>query len=347
MAGDLGALVRGLLAALIPALAPVALGEPIVIAHRGASGYLPEHTLAAYRLGIAQGADFIEPDLVVTRDGHLVARHDIYLSTTTDVAERPEFASRKRRHGGREDWFVSDFTLAEIKQLRARQPFPGRRVGQEARLAALAADAAPVLAGPKDAAARLVAARADGAAAGGLEVPTFDEVLELLQEAPVGVYPELKQPAFFQAAGHDPAQLLLAALERHGLGEARERVFIQCFDLETLRRLKGRTSLPLIMLVSAKGWWRLSTPDVPLAEIAQVADGVGAMKQLALLPWSSFVREAKALGLQVHLWTFRNDQRPFYFRSPEAELRYYLTQGIDGVFADFPDTAVQVRNSLE
>ena len=297
---------------MISALAPAAaLAEPLVIAHRGASGYLPEHTLEAYRLAIRQGADFIEPDLVVTKDGHLVARHDIHLSATTDIADRPAFAGRKRRHQGREDWYVADFTLAEIRQLRARQRFPSRGTGQD----------------------------------GVLPIPTFDEVLELLKTAPVGVYPELKAPAFFAAAGQDPGRLLLEALARHGLAEAKSRVFIQCFDLATLRQLRGKTALPLVMLMAGRGLLN-PQPDIPLADLAGLVDGIGVSKRLLLLPWSRLMQDAKAHGLLVHLWTFRDDQTPFYFDSPEAELGHYLKQGIDGVFADFPDTAIKARNAL-
>ncbi len=286
-----------------------AAAKPLVIAHRGASGYLPEHTIAAYELAISQGADFIEPDLVATRDGHRVARHDIYLSTTTNVSELAEFAERKRLHNEREDWYVTDFTLAELKQLKARQPFEGRPKTDDDRF----------------------------------EIPTFDEVLSLLEGNNVGVYPELKKPRFFQDAGIDTGELLLDRLAAHGLADKPERVFIQSFDPGFLKTLRPKTALPLIMLVWPKR--RFSTePSIPLATIAEFADGVGAFKGLILMPWSSFVDDAKSHGLEVHAWTFRNDAVPFFFGSAESELEYYLDEGVDGVFTDFPDTAVNRLN---
>jgi glycerophosphoryl diester phosphodiesterase len=155
--------------------------QPIVIAHRGASGYLPEHTLEAYKLGIEQGADYIEPDLVLTKDGHFVARHDIYLSTTTDIEGRPEFANRKRTINDKEDWYVFDFTLAELKTLFAKQPWEGR----------------------------------DQSHNGKYRIPTFEEIFALVtahnsnNEKKVGLYPEMKQPSVFKANGLDALTQIL------------------------------------------------------------------------------------------------------------------------------------------
>ncbi len=318
---------------------PTLDGEaPLIIAHRGASGYRPEHTLAAYDLAIGQGADVIEPDLVITKDGVLVARHDRYLSTTTDVADHPEFANRKKPNADpndspREDWWVEDFTLEELKTLRAVQPFPGRSDAYD----------------------------------GQYEIPTFEEILALAarraSEAgrPVGVYPETKHPGYFESIGMDFEQPLLAALEAFEAGP----VFIQSFEPEILKRLKGKTDATLVQLVfeEAPG----AGSNIPLTEIADYADAVGPSKFLILTDdedWTSFVKDAHALGLKVHPWTFRNDQPSsvvHYFldtaylvnmrgeevsldpESPDAEYFMYFSLGVDGVFTDFPDTGVKAR----
>lgn len=297
-------------------MAETLTGEPpIVIAHRGASGYLPEHTLAAYEMAIDMGADFIEPDLVLTKDGHLIARHDYFLGTTTDVAARPDFADRRKTRAGYEEgeWFVEDFTLAEIKTLKARQPFPGR---------------------PQD---------HDGL----YDIPTFEDVLALVQRRsaelgrPIGVYPETKHPAHFKALGLDFVPPLLDVLDGFD-----QPVFIQSFEPDILRELKGRTDHPLIMLVFPLEDGSLS---VPLDVAAEFADGVGPYKELLRDPEtgvpSDFVARAHDLGLQVHPWTFRDDQVGKGFETIQAEMNFYLDQGIDGLFSDFTDTAVSVRNA--
>ncbi len=303
---------------------PTVTGEaPIIIAHRGASGYLPEHTLEAYALAIDQGADVIEPDLVVTKDGVLVARHERYLSGTTDVAARPEFASRKRfdafieKDEGRklEDWWVEDFTLAEIKTLRARQPRDGR---------------------PKDYNGRYA-------------VPTFTEVLALAARKakekgrPVGVYPETKHPDYFASIGLDFEAPLLDALKGYGAGP----VYIQSFVPEILRRLKGKTNARLVQLVEDRG----GAPSVPLSEIALYADGVGPEK--SLLANAAFRAEARRLKLFVHPWTYRLDQLPPSAMGPGpfrargvAEMAAAFTEfGVDGLFTDFPDAGVEARSA--
>lgn len=332
---------------------------PLIIAHRGASGYLPEHTLEAYGLAIEQGADVIEPDLVFTKDGVLVARHDRYLSTTTNVADKPEFATRKRANADpktepREDWWVEDFTLAELKTLRARQPFPGRTKEHDDKFA----------------------------------IPTFSEMLALVaakaKEAgrPVGVYPETKHPAYFASIGHEFEAPLLAALNGFDAGP----VFIQSFEPEILKRLKGKTTAKLVQLVYEKE--PSAGPNIPLEEVATYADGVGAAKTLILADTgvsTSLIRDAHVLGLFVHAWTFRNDmpsgaveenrlQNEERFRKlnetpgsltgivinlapPDwdymgieadvgEELRHFFGQSVDGVFADFPDTARKVREPI-
>lgn len=301
------------------------MNQRIVIAHRGASGERPEHTLASYRLAIEQGADYIEPDLVMTRDGVLIARHENEIGGTTDVAAQPRFAARRRSQFVDGEmmtgWFTEDFTLAEIKTLRARERLPELR--------------------PQNCAYD-----------GRLEVPTFDEILELAAAANrergsaprVGVYPETKHPAHFRALGLPLERPLLEALERHGLGAPGSPVFIQSFDPSNLRMLRGMTALPLVQLLEhALG---------DLAEVAGYADAIGIAKALAT---ADGVREAHRCRLAVHAWTFRleNEFLPEDLRvgsSPAGhgrlaeEIARYLAIGIDGFFTDFPAIGVRVRD---
>lgn len=291
-------------------------GEPpIVIAHRGASGVLPEHTIAAYQRAIDIGADYIEPDLVITKDGHLVARHDRYLSGSTDVSDRSEFADRKRpdpNHAG-EDWFVEDFTLAEIKTLRARQPRPGRSQAYD----------------------------------GKYEIPTFEEVVQLAKIAskssgrPIGLYPETKHPSVFAAVGLRHDESMLDTLSAFGYKTASAPVFIQSFELENLERLNALTDIRLVFLTD-------KYPD--FSAIAKFVDGVGPYKELVIDSEASatgFVDAAHAAGLAVHPWTFRDDQSNEAFPDIDAELKAYYALGVDGVFSDFPDTALRARDSLQ
>lgn len=291
---------------LLVLLTPLSYGDALIVAHRGASGYYPEHTMEAYRAAIQMGADFIEPDLVPTKDNILIARHDVFLSTTTNVAD--VFPDRKRELEGREDWFVHDFTLAEIRRLRARQPHKGRSREYDDQFI----------------------------------IPTFSEVLTLMNGAKhdqfVGVYPELKAPSFFQAAGHDVVNLLLADLRQHDMTED---VLIQSFDADTLRRLNRLTPLPLVMLVTPRS-------ELALPAIAEFADGVGALKHLlmdAAGQSSGFVEQAHELGLFVHAWTFRDDRLVAPFKNGEDEIRAFLHLGIDGFFTDYPDTGVRARRT--
>ena len=288
---------------------------PLIIAHRGASGDLPEHTIEAYTLAIQQGADYIEPDLVMTQDGALIARHDRYLSTTTNVADRPEFADRKRQqetfNGTREDWWAEDFTLAEIKTLRARQPYDGRSTDYDDLYL----------------------------------IPTFDEVVDLAIASGVGIYPETKAPSYHASIGLDMKAPLLAAMD--GL---RVPVFIQSFEAAILRELNEMTPFKLVQLVSGDPRAVLAGHEPPLADIGAYADGVGPYKALL---WdapgrpSDFVARAHALGLPVHPWTFRDDRLPEHFDHPDAEFRAYWQMGVDGVFTDFPETAAKLRASDE
>lgn len=315
----------GLSAARGEGVFPTLSGKaPIVIAHRGASGYLPEHTLAAYELAIDLGADFIEPDLVVTKDGYLVARHDRYLSRTTDVADRPEFAARRRAGEGHkgEDWFVEDFTLAEIKTLRARQGFPGRDVSTGDRF----------------------------------EIPTFAEVIELARRKSletgreIGLYPETKSPGYHTRAGLDFVPPLLAALHGAGYRERDDKVFIQSFEPEILRRLRSRTQLRLVMLLFPKSELdpgaAPTAPNIGLEEVAGFVDGIGPSKRLLIAPdgtATGLVAAAHALGLEVHPWTFRDDLLPDGIDAPYDEYALFFGLGVDGLFSDFPDTALSAR----
>ncbi|MEX0941355.1 MAG: glycerophosphodiester phosphodiesterase family protein [Pseudomonadales bacterium] len=307
---------------IILGFVPFIHADPIVIAHRGASGYLPEHTLAAYERAIDQGADYIEPDLVITRDGEVVARHDIYLSTTTTVAQVPAFRSRKKRIGDRLDWYVEDFTLAEIKSLKARQAFPGR----------------------------------SGEYDGRFDIPTFQEVIDLVQRKQIetgrkiGIYPETKAPSHFESLGFDFAELLIAVLEKNNLNELGKPVLIQSFEPEILKRLSGMTQLPLVMLVRPASPDALHTPNIELDQIARFADGIGAMKPLLMDVHgesTGLIERAHELGLFVHAWTFRDDAYPAeIFDSAKHEVRHFLAIGIDGFFTDFPDSGVKVRDQF-
>lgn len=297
--------------------------RPIIIAHRGASGALPEHTIAAFETAIAMGADFIEPDLVMTRDGVLVVRHDRYLSTSTDVENHPEFATRRRTQmtpaGPRTDWWAEDFTLAELRTLRARQPFAGRDQ------------------------------RFDGVHA----IPTFREVLDLVVRHArngriVGIYPETKAPGHHASIGLPMAQPLLDDLAEAGIAELGIPVFIQSFEQPILEELKAGTDHPLIQLVAGSPAARLAGIEPPV-EAIDVA-GVGANKAMLFnadgTP-SDFMARARAKGLLVHVWTVRDDDVPERYGSVEDELRELIALGVDGVFTDFPDTALAVRDAAQ
>ncbi|MFN3233270.1 MAG: glycerophosphodiester phosphodiesterase family protein [Alphaproteobacteria bacterium] len=286
---------------------------PIIIAHRGASGYLPEHTLAAYDLAIEMGADFIEPDLVLTSDGHLIARHDRYLGLTTNVSDKPAFADRRTKKPGHAEpeWYAEDFTLAEIKTLKARQPFPGR------------SDAHDDI----------------------HDIATFEQVLELATRRSaelgrsIGVYPETKQPTLFASIGLDFKAPLLDALEGF-----EQPVFIQSFEPHILMELRELTGRPLIMLLLRMDD---GTPHIPLDMAKDFAFGIGPAKTLLIDSKTGkdtgLVAHAHDLGMAVHPWTFRDDFVGEGFETIDAELNAYLALGIDGLFSDFSDTAVSVR----
>ena len=327
--------------------------EPLVIAHRGSSGYRPEHTLAAYRLAIQMGADYVEPDLVSTKDGVLVARHENEVSGTTDVADHPEFTDRytTKSVDGRSvsGWFTEDFTLDELKTLRANERLSGVRPANT---------------------------RYDGM----YEVPTFDEVLDLVERESrrrgevIGVYPETKHPTYFDSVGLSLEEPLVAALKRHHLDRPNARVFVQSFETGNLRSLNSVVKVPLVQLVDASGSpYDLAVSDDPrthadlvtpegLREIAGYADAIGAAKNL-ILPRnaagettepSSLVDDAHRLGLDVHVWTMRDENQfmaknfrigtdPNAKGDAIAEYQAFFEAGVDGVFSDYTDTAVAAR----
>ncbi len=292
---------------------------PLVIAHRGASGYRPEHTALAYELAVEQGADVIEPDLVMTADGVLIARHDPYLSTTTDIASRPEFADRRRGMAGRDDWWASDFTLAEIETLRAIQHQPGR------------------------------SSEYDGQAG----VMTFDAVIDLWEAqrtacaCDLGLEPEVKLPAEQAAMGLDPLPVLVEVLERRGLNAEDAPVVIQSFDADFLIRLNDASPVRQAMLVSGEPGYDAGGRSIE--DIAEFADGIGAYKALLITPEgesTGYVEAAHAAGLEVHVWTVRDDRPPHVGETVEDELRALYALGVDAVFTDHPDTAVAVRAAM-
>ncbi|WP_135212982.1 glycerophosphodiester phosphodiesterase family protein [Vitreimonas flagellata] len=324
--------------------------RPIVIAHRGASAFRPEHTLAAYRLAIAQGADFIEPDLVMTRDGVLVCRHENEISGTTDVAQQAEFADRRKEKVvdgvTATGWWVEDFTLAELKTLRCIERIPQLR-------------------------------QANTAYNGQEQIPTFVEVLALAAEHNVGAYPELKHPTFLREQGLDPVPAFIAAVREAGGQRVADRLFVQCFEIWPLPLLAQMSSLrwQCVQLVSSEGgpWDRRDLTyaqmlsDDGLRRVAEYARGLGPEKSLVIprsaenlmLAPTDLVTRAHAANLVVHPWTFRpenyflaNDMRAGDASSPpylamrgdvEREIRAFIAVGVDGVFSDDPAAAVAAR----
>lgn len=352
---------------------------PLVIGHRGTAGYLPDHTLAGYKNAIAMGADFIEPDLVATKDGELVARHEPNITGTTDVANHPEFASRKTKRmvDGVEEsgWFVSDFTLREIKTLRAIQPFAER----------------------------------DQSHNGKYEIPTFREVLELAKSEgakigrTIGVYPETKHPTYHAALGLPLDDRLLNILAEYGYTKKDSPVIIQSFEVGNLKYIRSKTNARIVQLIDGDdvdkdGNVVLAIPsDKPydftvakdkrdyadmltpagLKEIKTYADGIGPWKPFlisakqiidpktgkptdlngdgkiderdrVLLAPTNVVRDAHAAGLFVHAFTFRSEPRRLasnFNNDPAAEYKMFYNLGVDGVFSDFADQAVKARRN--
>ena len=332
------------------------VATPMVIGHRGASGYRPEHTLAAYRLAIQMGANYVEPDLVSTKDHVLVARHENEISGTTDVKDRPEFADRKvtKLIDGVTvtGWFTEDFALAELKTLRAKE--------------------------------RLPQVRPDNTAYDGrFEVPTLQEVLNLVRaeshrrHRTIGVYPETKHPTYFDSIGLSLEEPLVAALEKYDLDDADDAVVIQSFETANLVELNTMIDSPIAQLINSGGqpWdftvagdprtYRDLTSAANLEWISTYADGVGVNKDLVLprdpvtgatSTLSALVGDAHAAGLLVHIWTlraenqfmatnFRSSSNPNEYGDLAAEITAFLDAGIDGLFSDQPDLAVAARDA--
>lgn len=353
--------------------------KPLVIGHRGASGYLPEHTLESYKRAIELGADFIEPDLVATKDGVLIARHEPNITGTTDVSTRAEFAGRKTKKmvdGVQEEgWFASDFTLAEIKTLRAIQPMADR----------------------------------DQSNNGKFQIPTLDEVLDLAKSEgakanrTVGVYPETKHPTYHVNLGLQLEDRLLATLAKYGYTTKASPVIVQSFEVSNLKYLRTKTQIRLVQLVDADdvkadGSMSLVAPyDKPydfavagdsrtfaslltpagLKEVKTYADGIGPWKPYlipskqvdanndgkaddlngdgaiddrdrVMMAPTNVVKDAHAAGLMVHPYTFRNEAKRLastFKGDPKAEYKLFFELGVDGVFSDFPDTAKAARDN--
>lgn len=283
-------------------------GQPTrVIAHRGASGPWPEHALPAYAAALEQGADVLEPDLVVTRDGCLMVRHDRGLARSTDIAERPEFASRMREG----DWPVDAFLREELRELRARQPFPQRDRSHDGRHALLDLDELLEWADDQ--------ARASGRA--------------------LVLYPEIKHPSEFAASGVDPVPRFIE--RARAVDPARVALWVQCFELEPLLRVRDATGLPCFLLLDEGEDWR----EV-LARHGSELAGFGVARSLlvdAAGNDSGLVAEAHARGLQVHAWTYRDDLLPQGVDSVGQELYRAFALGVDAVFCDFPATGLAAR----
>jgi glycerophosphoryl diester phosphodiesterase len=325
--------------------------RPVVIAHRGASAYRPEHTLAAYRLAIEQGADFIEPDLVMTRDGVLVCRHENEISGTTDVSTRAEYADRRKQKTVDGEtvtgWWVEDFDLSELKQLRAKERLPQLRPGNVAY---------------------------DGQE----QIPTFVEALELARRAGVGIYPELKHPTFLREQGLDAAGALIGVVQQAGGQAVADIMVVQCFETGAIEMLARMSSIrwTCVQLLSASGgpWDRRDTTYAQMlsddglrAMRDRGVSGLGVEKALVIprdaagrsLAPTDLVSRAHAAGFIVHPWTFRPENyflplelrrgdanAPDYMRQHgdlDAELRAFYAAGVDGVFSDAPDAAVRAR----
>lgn len=331
---------------------------PLIIAHRGASAEYPEHSISAYQRAINVGADYIEPDLVVSKDGFLVIRHENEISQTTNIAEVSAFAHRKTRKmidgDWVEGWFTEDFTLSELQSLHLRERLPALRPQNIRR--------------PEPD-----------------RILSFDDFLRFvaaqsaLKSRPIGIYPELKHPSYFAGLGFDVASLLLDALRARRFDQPGQRVFIQCFEPGCLKKLRGRTQLPLVQLIAAEGgpadglvsggFARFADMISPggLAEIAHYAAAIGVEKTLVIprdaqgvsLPATPLIKRAHDVGLSVHGWTFRPENvflpRELRRESADGEIRdadhgdlvgeyrAFAGSGIDGLFCDDPAILVAAQ----
>lgn len=336
---SLGSMLRAAIVLLTLLTVTPAMAEPFIIAHRGASGERPEHTLAAYERAIDEGADYIEPDLVLTKDGILVARHENEISGTTDVADHPEFADRKatRTIDGQSatGWFTEDFTLAELRTLRARERLPALRPANR---------------------------RFDDL----YPIPTFEEILKLVRAKEsetgrrIGLYPETKHPSYFAGLGLPHQAPLLDLLTRYGYATEADPLFIQSFEVGNLKAIRAVSRLRLIQLVDAQG----GPADMPgttyadmltlegIKQIAAYADGIGPSAAMVLGEQGATVLVGRAhdVGLEVHVWTLRmeNSFLPAAFQRPDdpqgrgdfpGYVRAVARTGVDALFSDFPKQA--------
>ncbi|HRK34884.1 MAG TPA: glycerophosphodiester phosphodiesterase [Candidatus Hydrogenedentes bacterium] len=288
---------------------PARAADPIVIAHRGASGYVPEHTLEAYAAAHAMGADYIEPDVVLTKDAVFICLHDIHLESTTDVEE--QFPDRKREDG---KWYAADFTLAEIKQLRVHERLSNRFPQGKSQF----------------------------------EVPTLAEMIELVQGLNAttgriaGIYPELKQPSFHTANGLPMEEKFLALLAQYGYTGKDAKIFVQCFEPEPLKRmrLELKSELPQVQLLGSDKEFEMLLSSDGIAAMATYANGIGPAKA-SIEKTPDIVKWAHKNNLVVHPYTLRADVVPSKYKTFDSELaQFYDTYRVDGVFTDHPDKAV-------
>jgi glycerophosphoryl diester phosphodiesterase len=315
--------------------------RPLIIAHRGASGYRPEHTLEAYQLAISLGTDYIEPDLVSTSDGVLIARHenalaildpitDQVIEATTNITDLPQFSDRltTKMIDGKQvaGWFTEDFTASEIRTyILARERIPHIR---------------PQNIQYND---RFL-------------IPTLQEIINLAKKNNVGIYPETKHPSYFASLGLALEEPLVKILSENGYTQKNDPVFIQSFEVGNLQTLKTLTLLPLVQLISEQGYPfdrldlsynQMLTPS-GLEYIASYANAIGINKNL-LRVRSNLIVNAHQVGLQVHPYTFRNEDIFLgndFKGDPKAEYRFFYKMGVDGVFTDYPDTALSVRSEV-
>ncbi len=345
---------------------PMDSKRPLVIAHRGAQSILPEHTLEGFEKAVALGADFIEPDLVLTKDGHLIVRHEPMLSGTTNVSELAEFASLKttKELDGKmvTDWFASDFTLAQIKTLKAKQAFNGRSKEFDNQF----------------------------------NIPTFEEVIKLakkqsiLTKKTIGIYPEIKHPLFHnEIFDFKMEDKLLEALSKAHWNHKNAPVFVQCFEVAPLQYINSKSTVKLVQLISTYNINKDGSLDynVPAGDFisygspfdfykngdsrtyeffttkegmeftATYADGIGPWKpfiisyktsdagDIELLPATDFITLAHQNNLLVHPYTFRNENTQWSGGNPEAEYHLFFDAGVDGLFTDYTDEAVQAVNT--
>ena len=310
----------------------------LVIAHRGASGYLPEHTLAAKAMAYAQGADFIEQDLVMSKDDHVVVLHDHHLDTVTNVSD--VFPNRARDDGR---YYVIDFTLAELRRLAVSERF---KLSDGAKVA--------------------VYEQRFPIGKSSFRIATFAEEIELIQGLNqatgglVGIYPEIKSPAFHRGEGKDISAAVLKVLKDYGYGEQQDRVFLQCFDADELQRIHSELlpamnmNVALVQLLDTEPEFQATLTPEGMKMVASYADGIGPSMDLIVAPDSvstklkttNLVELAHDLNLVVHPYTFRRDFLPSYAADYDELVEIYLKDiGVDGLFTDFPDLTVEYIES--